>query len=272
MKKQKSHLALKITATLVASAVIAVGIGAVTIRFFTTAKYFRVTDVVSIQEKGVTLSHLVGRNIFSIDLREQAHLLTERYPIYKQVRLVRVLPNRIFVDFLRRRPLGLIRLYKLYSVDEDCVLFDVPQEAAGIDLPLIVGLETKIFGPKAGKKFAVRELELALSIIKEAQANRLLRSWKMRRIDCSLPANAAFYLEVPIRLPSDGQAQRTSKLALLAKADLLEVKIGADTIRTKMGILSDLLIQLKNDWLTIKYMDLRFKEPVIKFKDTNVKK
>jgi hypothetical protein len=36
--------------------------------------------------------------------------------------------------------------------------------------------------------------------------------------------------------------------------------------------LASLFIQLKKDWFNIKYIDLRFKEPVIKFKDKDAKK
>jgi hypothetical protein len=234
-------------------------------RFFFTSNYFRVKEVVTAREKGVTLSYLVGRNIFLIDLKEQARILTELYPMYKQVRMVRVLPHRIFVDFLPRVPIASIRLYKFYSVDEDGVLFDVPRASAGAEGPLIVGLETKIFGPKAGKRYTVKELKAALDIIREVQANRLLRYWKVKKIDVTNPANISLYMDVPARLP------QTIGPAALRAVDPLEVKIGPDDIRAKITILAGLLIQLKNDWLTIKYMDLRFREPVVKFKDAGAR-
>ena len=256
MKKRNASPALKATVTAVVLSVAALALAATLARFFFTSKYFRVKEAVTAQEKNISLSYLVGRNIFSIDLKEQARILTELYPMYRKVRMVRILPNRIFVDFLPRVPVAYIRLYKLYSVDEDCVLFDVPQGRAATDLPLIVGLETKVFGPKAGKKYATKDLTLALDILGQAQSNRLLRYWRILRIDVSSPANTEFYMDAPAR----------------TQGEPLVVKIGPDDIRSKMAILTGLLIQLKNDWLTIKYIDLRFKEPVIKFKDANAKK
>jgi hypothetical protein len=47
----------------------------------------------------------------------------------------------------------------------------------------------------------------------------------------------------------------------------LELKIGQDGIRDKIGVLGDLLQQLEKDLSNIRYIDLRFKEPAIKFKD-----
>ena len=44
----------------------------------------------------------------------------------------------------------------------------------------------------------------------------------------------------------------------------LEIKIGQDNIRDRINILSNLLIQLRDELGNIKYIDLRFKEPVIK--------
>jgi hypothetical protein len=46
-----------------------------------------------------------------------------------------------------------------------------------------------------------------------------------------------------------------------------QVKIGQDEIKNKMNILSNLIASVKKDLGNIAYIDLRFKEPVIKFKN-----
>ena len=43
-----------------------------------------------------------------------------------------------------------------------------------------------------------------------------------------------------------------------------EVRIGENNIRGKMMILGGLVKQAAKEWANIKYIDLRFKEPVIK--------
>jgi hypothetical protein len=42
--------------------------------------------------------------------------------------------------------------------------------------------------------------------------------------------------------------------------------VGSDNIPAKMQLLSTVLMQMRSTAANIKYIDLRFKEPVIKFK------
>jgi cell division septal protein FtsQ len=46
----------------------------------------------------------------------------------------------------------------------------------------------------------------------------------------------------------------------------LEVRIGQDNTKARIELLEDLLNQTKNELNKIKYIDLRFKDPAIKFK------
>lgn len=210
--------------------------------------YFKIKEIAVSQGQLDELSNLLGRNIFEVNLPKEAGYMSELYPNYKKIRLIRVLPNRIFVDFIKRKPIAYVKLYRYFCVDRDHTLFDVTGELSGMDLPEILGLETKIFGPKAGKSYNIKELTLALEIIKELNNNRLPRNIRLKTVDVANPANAAFFLQVPGQL-------------------LLEFKIGQYDIKNKLNILNTLLTNIKNDLTNIKYIDLRFKEPVIRFKD-----
>ncbi len=143
------------------------------------------------------------------------------------------------------------------------MLFDCAAQVEGLELPLILGLETKIFGPKPGRQYNVKELRLALNMIKEIRRNRILRKIKIKRIDAATAANAAFFIPLPAKLPNQ------AKLNTPAQVKDLEIRIGEDKLRDKINFLSMLLIQVKKDLGNIKYIDLRFKEPVIKFNDVN---
>ncbi len=166
------------------------------------------------------------------------------YPSYKKIRVIRILPNRLFVDFIKRKPLAYIKLYRYFCVDEDMVLFDASGQLEEKDLPVILGLDTKIFGPKSGKIYNIKELALALNIIKEVRRNKMSKVYAIDRIDVTNLSNASFFI-----------------------LNVLEIRVGQDDIKDKIDILNSLLIQLKNDFGNIKYIDLRFKEPVIKLKD-----
>jgi hypothetical protein len=50
--------------------------------------------------------------------------------------------------------------------------------------------------------------------------------------------------------------------------DVLEVRFGQGYINEKVDILGNLFVQARNDLANIKYIDLRFNDPVIKFKES----
>ena len=213
------------------------------LRTLKTLDYFKLKDIIVKETASGDLSYLKGRNIFSINLKEESRYAAQLYPDYKKVRLIRILPNRLFVDFIRRRPLAYIKLYRYFCVDEDAVLFDM-SESEKEDLPVILGLDTKIFGPKTGQKYNIKELATSLDIIKEVQKNKILKDYKIKKIDVVSLSNTSFFT-----------------------ASGLEIKLGQDNIKDKINILSGLLPQVKNDLGNIKYIDLRFKEPLIKLND-----
>jgi hypothetical protein len=128
---------------------------------------------------------------------------------------------------------------------------------------MIAGLETKIFGAKAGKRYTSPELTLALNIIGELKSNKFLKSYKIRRIDVTNLQNASFFIPFLASSADKVQPQRGSPKAI----EGLEVKIDPDNIKNKMMMLAGIFLQSKNDIVNIKYVDLRFKDPAIKLRD-----
>lgn len=215
--------------------------------------YFRIKEVMVKDADAADLSYLKGRNIFIVDLKKESEYILESYPGYNKINLVRILPNRLFVDFIKRNPVALVKLYKYFALDEDGVLFNASDQPEESTLPVILGLETKIFGPKPGKSYNIREISFALDTIKEIKRNKALKDYRIKKLDLATRANAAVF----ILLPGQRGAQEC----------LLEVRLGADNIENKIAILSGIFSQGKFDLYKIKYIDLRFKGPVVKNKD-----
>ncbi len=215
-------------------------------RVLKTSDYFTVKDIISKEGDTARLSYLKGKNIFSVDLKNESGYISQYYPNTSSVKLTRLLPDRIFVDFIKRKPVAFIKLYRYFTVDQEGVIFYTPEQPQDLELPVISGLETKIFGPKPGKRYNIKELALALNIIREFRGNRALKNYKLKKIDVGNPANTSIFTE--------------------KESENLEVRLGADNIKDKLAILVAFIIQAKNDLAKIKYIDLRFKEPVIKFK------
>jgi len=208
-------------------------------------------------DETIDISYLKGKNLFAVDLDKEENYLSVIYPGYKKVRLVRVLPNRVFADFIRRKPVAYVKLYRNFSVDDEGVLFSLTEDPAELGLPAICGLETKIFGPKSGRKYNAKDLITAVTLIKLINTNKVLKNLKIIKVDVSSPANTVLFVLPPQKTFNVGKKQAVNQVGI-------EIKIGQDYLVDKINILSSLFAQINSDWTRIKYVDLRFKEPVIK--------
>jgi len=225
-------------------------------KVFSVSEYFAVQEVLTNEGKTDSFEFLKEHNIFAVDLRKESEYLSSHYPDYRTVRLYRVFPSRIFVDFVKRKPVARLKLYRIFFVDEEGVLFTPAQELAQEEMTLITGLETKIFGPKNGKKYDLKELLFALGLLREIKENPAFKEYQLKRIDASSVDSASLVLLPSAPLPVSVESSEES----------MEIRIGQENYKQKIVLLAGLLSQSKNDIANIKYIDLRFKDPVLKFK------
>jgi len=204
--------------------------------------------------------YLKGRNIYELNLSKEARYIQESYPSYKKVRLIRFPPDLLIIDFIKRKPLAFIKSTRFFLIDESSTLFECLKTTEELNLPQIIGLERKVFAAKYGTKLYIPEVVLALDIIKKTKSNRQLKDYKIKRVDVSTLSNASIFVLVPNGLLDYTKGQSPDM------GDDLEVRIGQEDIDNKIKILATLFNQARNDLGNIKYIDLRFKEPVIKFK------
>lgn len=224
-------------------------------------EFFRVKVIIVSEGSADVFLYLKGRNIFDIDIKRESRYLSGHYPTYKNIRIVRLLPNTLRIDFIKRKPMAIIKLYRYFFVDQDQTLFEIPSQQPIPDIPVITGLETKIFDPNSGKKYNLKELELALKIIKELKAIRPLRVYKVQSVDVANLASAMIFLQIT------WQYQNSAKTQKFSVPQTIEVKIGQEDILARIKILRVLLANIKNEIPKIQYIDLRFKEPTVRFKD-----
>lgn len=268
MKKHKAQafdpkvkpLFFKIALVCLAVLIVVLIFARIIFKTLATSNFFRVNQVVVSKEDRIDASYLRNKSILEIDLKKESRMLLQAYPGYSDIKLIRVLPNRIFIDAKRRVPVAVIKLSRKFFVDENRVLFEAADPAVQMSLPVITGLEGKILGPKSGARYSVNELILALAIVKTARPSLVFRKYRISRISARDSENISIFVVFSDQPPD--AAQRTS----LTQPEL-EVKIGDSEIKEKVVILANLLPQLKKDMGTIKYIDLRFKEPVIKYYD-----
>jgi len=262
VKKQKFNLPIKIVSLfLIILLAISLLMGYIW-KVLTTADLFAVKQIV-VRNSDYQFEYLKGRNIFDLNLNNETEKVLLKCADCRKVRFARILPNCIVVDFLKRKPVALVKFYKNFAIDEQGVLFLPNAEVMSLGLPVIYGLETKIFAPKPGISYKRSELGLALSIINEFKANKAFAGFSLKKIDVASSGSAGFFMLLP--------RQNVNYALVIPSVEWLgfEVRTGINNIRQKMMILGGLLIQERKEWTNIKYIDLRFKEPLIKL--NNVK-
>ncbi|MFA6216324.1 MAG: cell division protein FtsQ/DivIB [Candidatus Omnitrophota bacterium] len=235
-------------------------LGVYSLRWIRNCDYFLVKDVIVNANKPENVSFLKGRNIFVLDLKKIARHVSELYPVYKKIRIIRILPNQLFVDLQERIALAAVKLGRYYYVDRELSLWDADFLPQDPDLPIIVGLENRLSFPHVGSQYHIPQLAFALDIIQATRGDRVLKSYRIARIDIKKPEMISFFIPIASR-PSNPQSENE-----LTMQDL-EVRINSGKVDEKISILSGLFTQFNNDLATIQYIDMRFKEPVIRFKD-----
>jgi len=208
--------------------------------------YFTVSDLITsgrVPESTVDYSDLkgmvMGKNIFVLKLDRIREYMLENYPEISNLEFTRAFPASIAAQIVMRYPIAQIQQGSYYPVDEDCVLLSRVKDAPDEGLPIISGVHTNL-SRRVGKKADSRRVEKALSLLKEISSSGILEEHKLVEIDLSNLRNAIFFLE-----------------------DGLEVKIGREDYALRLNNLKAVLQDRKITPSDIRYIDLRFKEPVI---------
>ena len=152
MKKNRVKLTFKVVLVLL----LIIGIKILlTIHFFkllTAWPYFSVKEVICSELLKCRFDYLKGQSIFAVNLAQEASEAGASCPDCLKVRLVRILPDRIFVEFVKRKPVAMVRLYRYFAVDRYGFFFNLASDMADTGLPVITGLEAKLSRVSAGMK------------------------------------------------------------------------------------------------------------------------
>ncbi|MBU0548782.1 MAG: cell division protein FtsQ/DivIB [Candidatus Omnitrophica bacterium] len=205
-------------------------------RYLSNSDYFKIKDSV----------YFSGQNIFKIDLESQTRRLRRIYPDYKAIVLRRQLPDGIIVDFIPRQARALLRLSENFYVDSEGIIFlPLHSRIDSRELPVIIGLNERIPSPRSGAKYNESSLKAILeflnSINNDAELSLMLKITKINLFD---PNDIFLFTDsgCKINLGSTGSLEK----------DLSTIQMLMEDIRPNMS--------------DIEYIDLRFREPVVKYK------
>lgn len=221
----------------------AVGAAMKTVHLLRHSKYFRVKTVEA--DPALTFidrrpwDGLKGESIFTVDLQKFQRGLARQYPQVTQLKVAKYLPDKIAVSAQRRLPFAQAHVRnRMLVLDEKGVILSLSGPPIG-GLPLISGVSSDR-PMELGLSLGSEEVRVALEIIKEFRNYPGLSAYPITKVHAANLLNISFDLSNDLKIVLDG-----------------------DHIARKMKLLNAVLSQGSLDFKDIKYIDLRFKEPII---------
>jgi len=191
--------------------------------------------------KSRELSRLKGKSLFDVNIKSVSQKLRYRYPQVSQLKVIKRFPNEIYVIAQRRDVFAQAVLNnRTISIDKEGVVLS-REASLNTELPLVVNIRPKQRGIDVGEKIKGKNIQVGLSIIKMFRRDQLLSSFPVKKIDIA----------------------NLSKINIFITSNI-KIIVDQDGMEGKFRILGMLLSQGKIKLDEIKYVDLRFKEPVVR--------
>jgi cell division septal protein FtsQ len=183
---------------------------------------------------------VLGTNIFLVDLKSFKDKVELKHHELRDVIVRRALPNRLIIQARRRLPVAQAYGDRLYLIDKDGV-FLTDTKNSGEDIPLITGIRVS---PSGGSSVQKEKINKSLFLIYALSQNSKLSKFKIKTIDITDSRNISFFLNA-------------------SDAEKVEIKIGDGEFNERLDVLATVLEQLSRDIDRVKYIDLRFEDPIV---------
>ncbi|MFH1061613.1 MAG: FtsQ-type POTRA domain-containing protein [Candidatus Omnitrophota bacterium] len=220
--------------------------------FLFASDYFNVSEIEVLDKNPDKIDYPLARiddqaNIFRIDLGQIADNVEQEYYDIQKAIVKRVLPNKLVIEVLRRRPIAQIKVKENRQSEKTEHFFLVNKEAyilADIGsrkrkaLPVILGAELSAQEIEVGRAYPKTNLVCALDFLEELNTSGFLERYDVTLVDVTQPRSMSFFI------------------------DNLEIKIGNRNLKQKIENLSGILANKEIDYSEGYYIDLRFKDIV----------
>ncbi len=217
------------------------------VAYAVTSPVFRLADVRILnigtvtQEQAFNFCELHrGENLIQLDLVAVQQVIKRKYPEFKEVRVRRVLPNRIEVVLKRRTPAAQVFLTKYYQIDRDLVVLRGFGQSSFRNLMVIEGIEAPSGGIFAGQTLKATAAKKAMALADMIRRLPLIEKHQLSRINVQDPKNIIFFLDEDV-----------------------EVRIGGNHFEERLKVLNETMKTVDVDPAKIRYIDLRFDDVVI---------
>ena len=185
------------------------------------------------------LTGLKGQNIFSVDLNKIHQRISNQYPQISQLRVMRQLPDSIIVLAKKRDIFFQVQAHnKILIVDtEGVTMFYTAQPMA---FPMVIGVPLQRSKVTLGLPSTIKEISIACELLKQLKAHEHTSRLKVISM----------------------QVSNLSKIEMTVMPNI-QLIIDQDDLVQKVEMLEFLFQNGKINWNNVKYIDVRFKEPII---------
>jgi cell division septal protein FtsQ len=210
--------------------------------FAQRSEAFRITEVTLPSQSSLKLPEpLLGKNMWALDIQALAQALHRQQPWLKTVRVVRQLPSAIRIQAITRIPVAQVKLSWWYPVDRDGFILPESGEAPSPSLIRIVGFDRNRSGLNVGALNTEERFTTALRVVQSLRRTAGPLSRRLTAVDVTDPQQ--------IRLTLDGET---------------EVRCGTESdLGVQLERLRATLKVIAKQSMAVRYIDVRFKEPVI---------
>jgi len=193
--------------------------------------------------KSRTLRNLKGKSIFKVDIKSIQRKLRGQYPQVAHLKVVKIFPDQIYVTAQKRDAIAqaILRNHNVMIDHEGVILAFVYEFNKA--LPVIRGLKSRDRNIQPGSYLSGPNTHAAIKIIKAYQNSQILSGYPIVKLD----------------------VRNLSKINMVT-SNSLRIIMDREKIYHNFKILELMLSQGKIDFDKVKYVDLRFKEPIIKRK------
>jgi len=191
---------------------------------------------------GIEDKHVLGANIFLVDLNDLKKRIEANHPELRDIVVRRALPDRLIVQARQRLAVAQVYGDRLYCIDKDGVFLPYANNPVEGNIPLISGI--RVAGPARSSAAQKEKIKKALFLIDALSANKKLLRCQIKTVDITDIRNISFFLSAK-------------------DAEKVEIKIGDGEFNKRLDVLATILEQLGQDIERVKYIDLRFEDPIV---------
>ena len=184
---------------------------------------------------------LIGQNIWAVELRGLAATLKAQQPSLKRLRVIRHLPNTLDIEVIERTPVAQLKLVQWRLVDDNGFILPQASPTPWEGVVILKGVDSLKTPLKVAQANSSDRLLLALRVVARLKKSPALIGHRVSQVSVMDPQQVSFVID-----------------------DGIEIRCGnEDDLAAHLDRLRAVLRLVARQSLAIRYIDVRFKEPVL---------